>query len=54
MTMQDGAFDLLKAGNGRPESTKQPKIGLAVFAKIVSILFRRAAALSMEGCLAAL
>jgi len=44
MTMPDGAFDLLKAGNGRPESAKQPEIGLADFVKILSILFGHAVA----------
>jgi hypothetical protein len=40
MTMQDGAFDLLKAGHDRPESARQPEIRLAGFPKILSILFR--------------
>jgi hypothetical protein len=54
MTMADGAFDLLKAGNGGPESPKQPEIGLADFVKILSILFGHAVALSRGWCIAAL
>jgi len=53
MTMQDGAFDLLKAGHDRPESARQPEIFLAGFPKILSILFRDAAALSMGWCITA-
>jgi hypothetical protein len=48
--MGDGAFLLLKAGDFRPESSKQAEIRLAILLKILQIrLFRRRKALAREG-----
>jgi hypothetical protein len=47
--MGGGAFLLLKAGDSRPESSKQTEIHLAVLLKILHIrLFRRRKALARE------
>ena len=48
--MGGGAFLLLKAGDSRPESSKQAEIRLAILLKILHIrLFRRREALAREG-----
>jgi hypothetical protein len=48
--MGGGAFLLLKAGDSRPESSKQAEICLAVLLKILHIrLFRRRKALAKGG-----